>query len=173
MIGLGIPWVGTERDARIIAAIRAGRDAAAIQREWRITPEKQVELYFRYVEYVVRELSDRTTAKGHRASLRDHLLYLISKFYPAAAELNLKAAQFVLSAISLYAKLERDHYDLDRQMLLDQGQENPDDAKARDPLEASRRRQRELDDLEREGVEIPDSARLAGSLILNYHDKNR
>lgn len=173
MIGLCIPWVGTKRDAAIIAAIREGQDAGRIEREHRVNTSQQIELYAKYVEQCVRFLKDRLNAQGLRAALRDHVLELVAKFYPIAVQgPNIKAAQMFLSAVSLYARLEREHYDMDRQQELDEQATNPDNVKAGDPEYASHARQQELRDIEdEEGLEVPEAARLAHSMILNYQKK--
>lgn len=172
MIGLCIPWVGTKRDAAIIAAIRDGQDAGRIEREHRISHSEQLDLYARYVERCVQFLRDRLNAQGLRAALRDHVLELIARFYPAAVQgPNIKAAQMVIAAVSLYARLDKDHAELDRQAEMDERANNPDDVK-RSPEYGSERRQNTLQEIEdTDGLPVPEAAKLAHSMILTYQQK--
>lgn len=173
MIGLEIPWIGTAREGQILAAIRAGTDPGKIERDHKIKPSDQIELYSRYIRRCVENLSDHLEARELRAAIRDHVLHLMSQFYPLAAQgPNLKAAQMFLAAVRLYASLDREHYELDRQQMLDQGQESADYRKPLTPEEASRRRQDELREMAvADGLPVPESAKLAGSMILGYQKK--
>jgi len=170
MIGLALPYPGKYKDAEVIASVRGGASLDEIKRKHGYDPEQAMHAYLDYIDHVVTQLDDLATAKQQRAIVRDCVLELISRYYTAACELNLKAAQFVLGAIAQYAKLERDHYTLDREQMLHKGQEAPDDDKALSPREASARRQARLDELEKAGHRVPSEARRAGSLIMDYED---
>lgn len=138
MIGLGIPWAGTDEEAEIIAAMREGADLGKILRRHGWTADRAWKLYQRYVEAAVDDLKDRATAEQLRFIQRDCILVIAGKFFPAAAASNKAAAQMVIQALSTYSRLEREHYDLDQRMMHDQGATSADTLKNTPAQQAER-----------------------------------